>query len=141
MPEFYGNALIVQFAGTGGTTDLSADQRVVTFSPSIQMDDKSTGSEGAKSYVTRQTDFSVTLKSLYQSGTAGVGSALEDTLAPGQAGTIYCWPQGSATGTANRKYTWPVISQGVQQNWQYTTLVELNCAFQGNGTWTFGTGG
>lgn len=140
MPEFYGKDLIFHFTygSPVGTLDMSADQRGVTFNPSIQMDDKSTGSEAAKSYLTRQTDFTVTYKGLAQSGTAGLGSALEDRLTPGAEGTIYLWPLGSAAG--QRKYTFPVISQGCQQNWQFTALTEINVSFQGNGTWTFGTG-
>jgi hypothetical protein len=140
MPEFYGKDVVIQWSGTGGTIDLSADQRSVTFSPSIQMDDNSTGNAGAKTYLTRQTDFTVSYKGLYQTGTAGIGSATEDALAPGQVGTIYCYPEGSVAGTAYRKYTWPVISQGIQQSWGYTSLTELNCSFQGNGTVTYGTG-
>lgn len=139
MAEFYGSSVIVQWVGTGGTIDLSADQRAVTYSPSIQMDDNSTGSATVKSYLTRQTDFTVTYKGLYQTGTAGIGSATEDALAAGQPGTIYLYPLGSAA-TPNRKYTFPVISQGIQQSFAYTTLTELNCSFQGNGTPTLGTG-
>lgn len=139
MAEFYGSSLIVQWVGTGGTLDISADQRAVTFSPSISMDDNTTGNAGAKTYLTRQTDFTVSYKGLYQTGTAGIGSATEDALGPGQVGTIYCYPLGSAA-TPNRKYTWPVVSQGIQQSWAYTGLTELNCSFQGNGAWVFGTG-
>jgi len=139
MAEFYGSALIVQWVGTGGTIDLSADFRTVTFSPSVQMDDNSTGSATVKTYSTGQKDFTVSYKGLYQTGTAGVGSATEDALAPGQVGTIYCYPLGSAA-TPNRKYTFPVISQGIQQNFVYNALTELNCSFQGNGVITYGTG-
>jgi hypothetical protein len=140
MPEFFGSAVIVQWSGTGGTIDLSADQRAVTFAPSVQMDDVSTSSQGYKTYLTALKDFTVSYKGLYQTGTAGVGSATEDALAPGQVGTIYCYPLGSVAGTANRKYTWPVVSQGIQQNWAYANITELNCSFQGNGTITYGTG-
>ena len=139
MAEFYGSALVVQWVGTGGTIDISADFRNVTYSPTIQMDDKSTGSESVKTYLTGQKDFTVTYKGLYQTGTAGIGSATEDALAAGQVGTVYCYPLGSAA-TPNRKYTWPVISQGIQQQWIYNALTELNCSFQGNGTPTLGTG-
>jgi hypothetical protein len=139
MPEFYGSALIVQWVGTGGTIDLSADHRAVSFSPNIQMDEVSTGAEGYKTYATRLTDFTVSYKGLYQTGTAGIGSATEDALAPGKVGTMYCYPLGSAA-TPNRKYTWPVISQGIQQSWAYAGITELNCSFQGNGTITYGTG-
>jgi hypothetical protein len=139
MPEFYGSALIVQWVGTGGTIDISADYRNLSFSPTIQMDDKSTGSETVKTYLTGQKDYTVTYKGLYQTGTAGIGSATEDALGEGKVGTVYCYPLGSAA-TPNRKYTFPVISQGIQQNWVYNALTELNVSFQGNGTITYGTG-
>ena len=141
MPAFYGNALVIQFTGPGGTWDVSAYQRQVNFSPSIQLDDKSVGADTAKSYNTRQTDFTLSYKGLWQSGTAAVGASLEDAWAPGSVGTFTCWPQGSVAGSAYRKYTWPVISQGMQPSWSYGALTEINCNFQGNGAWTLGTGG
>jgi hypothetical protein len=138
MTEFYGTGLCINFNGTGGSIDLTADQRSVTFSPTIQMDDKSTGAEGAKSYLTRQTDFTVSYKGLYQSGTAAIGASVEDKLGVGVYGTLTIYPLGS-TVAGNRIYTMPVISQGVQQSWGYTSLTELNVSFQGNGTITYGT--
>ena len=137
MTEYYGNGCVFQFVGTAGTLDMSADLRSVTFSPTGQMDDVTTGSEAYKHYLTTLKDFTVSYKGLAQAGTAAAGSAVEDYLAWGQVGTIYCYPQG--TGTSYRKYTWPVISQGVQQNFQYNALTEVNVSFQGNGTVVYGT--
>jgi hypothetical protein len=138
MPEFYGSALCVNFNGTGGSIDLTADFRTVSFSPTIQMDDKSTGSETVKTYLTGQKDFTVTYKGLYQTGTAALGASLEDKLNVGVFGTLLVYPLGS-TVAGNRIYTMPVISQGVQQNWTYNGLTEVNVSFQGNGTITYGT--
>ena len=135
--EFYGSDLVVQWSGTGGTLDLSADQRAFSFKPSIQMDDNSTGSAGAKTYLTRQTDFTASYKALWQKGTFAATANVEDVLAVGQNGTLYVYPQGSAAGY--RKYTLPVISQGAALDLQYTSITEFNCSFQGNGTFTLGT--
>ena len=77
MAEFYGSALCVNFNGTGGSIDLTADFRQVTFTPTIQMDDKSTGAEVYKTYLTGQKDFTVSYKGLYQSGTAALGASLD----------------------------------------------------------------
>lgn len=139
MAEFFGSAAVFQWVGTGGTIDLSADQRQITFSPAIQMDDVTTGNEANKTFITGLKEFTVSYKGLYQAGTAGIGSATEDALGPGKVGTCYLYPLGSAA-TPNRKYTFPVISQGIQQSWQYNTITELNCNFQGNGSVTYGTG-
>ena len=138
MATFYGNNVCFVWQYGAGSLDMSTYQRAVTYSPSIQLDDKSSGSDNAKSYLTRQTDFTVTFKGLYQSGTAGIGSATEDYLAAGSIGTVYLWPQGS-TVAGNRKYTLPAISQGIQQSWAYAGLCELNVSFQGNGTPVYGT--
>ena len=138
MAEFYGSALVVNFNGTGGSIDLTADFRSVSFSPTIQMDDRTAGADTVKMYLTGQKDFTVTYKGLYQTGTAALGASLEDKLNIGVYGTLLIWPLGS-TVAGNRIYTMPVISQGVQQSWAYAGLTEVNCSFQGNGTITYGT--
>lgn len=136
--EFYGSSLVVTWNGPSGSADLTADQRSVTFSPTVQMDDKSTGAESYKSYMTGLKDFTASYKGMYQTGTAALNASLEDKLAPGSIGTLYMWPLGSSVA-GNRIYTMPVISQGIQQAWSYAGLTELNCSFQGNGTVTYGT--
>ena len=138
MAEFYGKDLCVNFNGTGGSIDLTADFRVVSFSPNIQMDEVSTGAATAKSYLTRLQDYTVSYKGLYQSGTAALGAHAEDDLAAGVYGTLTIYPLGS-TVAGNRIYTMPVISQGIQQSWAYAGITELNVSFQGNGTITYGT--
>jgi len=138
MAEFYGSALVVTWNGASGSIDLTADFRTVTFSPSIQMDDNSTGNATYKSNLTGQKDLTVSYKGLYQTGTAALNASLEDKLGPGSIGTLYIYPLGS-TVAGNRIYTMPVLSQGVQQSWVYNALTEVNVSFQGNGTITYGT--
>ena len=137
MPEFYGSDLVVQWSGTGGTFDMSADQRAFSFKPSIQMDDNSTGTASAKTYLTRQVDFTASYRALWQKGTFAATANVEDILAEGQIGTLYVYPQGSAAGY--RKYTLPAISQGAALDLKYTSLTEFSCDFQGNGTIVRGT--
>ena len=137
MSEFYGADLQFQWVGTAGTLDMSEYQRGVSFSPSVQIDDNSTGSAGYKTKSVGIKDFTVTYKGLWQSGTVGAAATtLENTLRSGESGTIYFGPEGTATGM--RKYTLPVISQGPQVNLQYDALTEINISFDGNGTVTYG---
>ena len=137
MPEFYGKDLLFQWVGTAGTLDMSEYQRGVTFSPTVQIDDNTTGAATYRTKNVGLKDFTVTYKGLAQSGTAGTAATtLENTLRAGEIGTVYFGPEGTATGM--RKYTLPVISQGLQQSLVYDALTELNISFEGNGTVIYG---
>ncbi len=137
MTEFFGKDLVFQWVGTAGTLDISEYQRGAAFSPSGKIDVNTTGAAG---YETRQVgvkDFTASYKGLWQSGTAGTAATtMENTLRFGEIGTVYLGPEGTATG--NRKYTLTVISQGPQVSLQYDALTEVNIAFVGNGTVTYG---
>lgn len=136
MSEFYGKDLKFTWNGPGGSVDMSEYQRGVTFSPSAQIDDNTTGAAGYKTKSVGLKDFTVSYKGLQQSSGTSGGTTLEDTLQAGQSGTIVFQPEGTATGA--RKYTFPAISQGLQVNQVYDALSELNVSFDGNGTITYG---
>ncbi len=137
MAEFYGKDLQFQWIGTAGTLDISEYQRGASFLPSGKIDVNTTGAAG---YETRQVgvkDFNASYKGLWQTGTAGTATTtLENTMRFGEVGTVILGPEGTATGM--RKYTLPVISQGAQLALQYDALTEINIAFVGNGTVTYG---
>ncbi len=137
MTEFYGRDLQFQWIGTAGTLDMSEYQRGASFSPSGKIDVNTTGAAG---YETRQVgvkDFTASYKGLWQTGTAGTATTtLENTMRFGEVGTVILGPEGTTTGM--RKYTLPVISQGPQLALQYDALTEINVAFVGNGTATYG---
>jgi len=137
MAEFYGKDLEFIWVGTAGTLNVSEYQRGVTFSPTVQLDDNTTGSATYRTKSVGLKDFSVSYKGLAQTGTAGtVATTFESTMRAGEIGTIYFGPEGTATGM--RKYTFPVVSLGLQQNLVYDALTELNVSFDGNGTVTYG---
>ena len=133
MAEFYGRDLVFTWNSPGGSANMSEYQRGVSFSPSAQIDDNTTGSATYKTKNVGIKDFTVTYKGLWQ---ASAGTALEDALQAGQSGTIVFMPEGTAVGT--RKYTLLAISQGLQVNQVYDALSELNVSFDGNGTITYG---
>ena len=140
MAEYYGKDLIFQWIGTAGTLDMSADQRGATFSPTVTIDDSTTGDATFKSKMVGLKDFTASYKGLWQAGTGtAYGTAattLENTLRAGEVGTIIIGPEGTAVG--KRKYTLPVISQGPQVNLQYDVMTEININFEGNGTAVYG---
>jgi hypothetical protein len=144
MAEFYGSGAYFVFNGTAGTAnqiDMSEYQRSITFSPAADMAVVTTGAATAETRMVGLKDFTVTYKGLMQAGT-GVATAamqLENQLAWGKTGTIKFSPELAGTGSGYRLYTLPVISQGLQQNWQYDSVVELSVDFVGNGTITYGT--
>ena len=134
MPEFYGKDLVFTWNGQNGSANLSEYQRGVTFSPSAQIDNNTTGAATYNTKSVGPKDFTVSYKGLAQSGTAW--NNLEDFLRIGLLGTIVFQPEGTATGA--RKYTFPAVSQGLQVNLVYDALTELNVSFDGNGTITYG---
>lgn len=137
MTEYYGKDLEFLWKGTAGTLDMSEYSRGASFSPSVKIDVNTTGSAA---YETRQVgvkDFTASYKGLQQTGTLGTATTILDyTLRFGEVGTIYLGPEGTASGM--RRYTLPVISQGPQVNLVYDGLTEINIAFVGNGTVTYG---
>jgi len=133
MAEFYGKDLVFTWNGPGGSVNMTEYQRGVSFSPSAQIDDNTTGSATYRTKSVGPKDFSVSYKGLWQ---GGGGTALEDSMRAGSVGTIVFQPEGTAVG--GRKYTFPAISQGLQVNAVYDGLTELNVTFDGNGTITYG---
>ena len=137
MAEFYGKDLEFLWVGTAGTLNCSEFQRGVTFSPTVQIDDNTTGAAGYRTKSVGIKNFTLSYKGLAQtSATAGSATYIENTLRAGEVGTVIFGPEGTAAG--QRKYTLPVISQGLQQNLVYDSLTELNVSFDGNGTVTYG---
>ena len=138
MTEYYGKDLSFTFTGTSGTVDMSEYSRGVTFSPTVQLDEVTTGSAADKTSMTGLKDFTVSFKGLAQT----TGTALENTLVIGAIGTVVFTPEGTPSGTVvygHRQYTLPVISQGCQLNLQYNALTEINVSFVGNGTALYGS--
>jgi len=127
MTAYTGKDLTFSWIWSGGTVSVEGDYRSVDYTPSIEMYDQSAGSDAAKTYITGQTDGSINLSALMQTG----GTALKAALKEGNSGTIILGPEG--TVATKEKITIPAISQGAKMNYQYNALVELSCSFQQNG--------
>jgi len=130
--EFSGANLVIKFVTTGGTADLSADERSVTYTPSVKFATATAGSDAFEAYLATVKDTQVSVAAVAQSG----GTVVEDILAAGNFGTLTIQPEGTATG--KRKYTIPAFSKGAVITFPYDDTVTIACDFQGSGTPTIG---
>ncbi len=137
MTEFYGKDCQFTWNSAAGSIDASEYIRGATFSPTGKVDVVTTGAAGAETRTVGIKDYTVSYKGLWQAdATATLATDIENLWQFGQSGTIYMAPEGTAVGA--RYYTLPVISQGVQANFVYDGITEINCSFVGNGTVTYG---
>ena len=133
MATITGKDLYLTWIHSGGTVVLSGDYTQFTDTPSVELLDESAGADEYRTYVARLKDATYALSVRYQSA----GSALVNSLAAGNSGTLIYHPEGTASGKVRR--TIPAISQGAAVNIPYANLVEISCTLQGNGEVTDGT--
>lgn len=133
MPEYTGSAVVASWVWSGGTVTLSGDQRTFSITPSIDFADSTAGADPRRKRIPTIADVSASYSGLAQTG----GTALEDALAEGNAGTLILQPEGTAAG--KRKYTVGAFSQGAKFNYPYSDVVEITCDFLGDGNYTRGT--
>jgi hypothetical protein len=94
MAEHTGSALYCQWVYSGGTLVLNTDYRTLDTSPTIGLVKASAGSDTDESYLTTLKDGKYTWKGVSQTG----GTALENALVEGTAGTLTFGREGTATG-------------------------------------------
>ena len=133
MATITGKDLILSWIHSGGTVVLSGDYTQFTDTPSVELLDESAGADEYRAYIARLKDSTYSLSARYQSA----GSALVNSLAAGNLGTLIYHPEGTASGKP--KKTIPAISQGAAVNYPYANLVEISVTFQGNGAPTDAT--
>jgi hypothetical protein len=133
MPEYSGSAIVMNWIYSGGTVTLTGDQRSVNISPSIDFIDTTAGADPRRKRLASIADVTVSWSALMQTG----GTAIEDALAEGAAGTLIVQPEGTAAG--KRKYTIGAFSQGAKLNFPYSDAVEITCDWMGDGNYTRAT--
>jgi hypothetical protein len=127
MSEYSGSALVFQWINPAGTLALTGDHRRVSVSPSIDLIERTAGSDEFKGYLDGPKDGNISYEGVKQSG----GTAAEDALREGTHGTIILGPEGTATGM--RKSTYPAISMGPNDEFPYADLAIMSVEFQQNG--------
>lgn len=135
--SYSGSALNVQWIYASGTATISGNQRTLSYTPTIDLIDQTSGADSNKHYLTAVKDGKATLEALVQSGTNAGGTSAFATLTEGAVGTLVWSPEG--TGATKPKYTIPAIAQGVGFTYPYADVVVASVSFQQNGTRAEGT--
>ena len=132
-----GPTMVLTWIYATGTISLAADYRTFDWSPSVAYEDVTAGSDTQVGRLTTLKDATANVTLLVQTA----GSALLAGLAPGQAGTLTCQPEGTATG--KRKITFPSYCDGVQTAMPYANVSVHTIGFTGAGAvlanWTDAT--
>jgi hypothetical protein len=122
MPKMTGKNLYVAFNGI----DLSAEYRSFDPGDEIELVDKSSGTEGARTYLTTLADGEASYAGLF------VGTAPYEALKPGTEGTLEWGPEGTAVGKERNHVN--AIVRSRNRTFPYAGLVELKATFQYSGT-------
>jgi hypothetical protein len=137
MSAFAGSSLVAAWVQAAATTTLTGDHRSVSYTPSIGLYDQTAGADAAKSYIPGVKDGTWTFNAVMQIGTNSGGTVTYATLAEGNIGTLYVYPEGITAGKS--KYAYPSISQGAAFSWPYDNVCEVTVNGQQNGLRTEGT--
>lgn len=137
MTCFAGSSLVVAWVQAAATTTLTGDHKSASYTPSINFIDCTGGPDANKSYIANVKDGSWTFNANMQSGTASGGTSVYTTLAEGNAGTLWIYPEGL---TAGKSYiSLPSLAQGAGFSWPYDNVVEVTANGQQNGARVEGT--
>ena len=122
-----GPSMILQWITAAGTQDLKADYQEFSWNPSVAYVETSAGQDTQVGRMPTLKDASASVTLVGQAG----GTALIAALVPGQAGTLICGPEGTATG--KRKITFPSYCDGPQQEFPYADVTKITAGFTGAG--------
>jgi hypothetical protein len=134
MAELLGSAAYINWAASAGTSVLSADWRTFGWDEVADKFEVTAGSDAVKTYIIGLHDFTCNYAGVGQTQ----GTALENSLRVGQAGTLTFYPEGTAV--SHRIYTLPcIVTKSPYNKWVYNNLIETAIEWQGNGAITLGT--
>lgn len=128
-----GSTMVLQWIYSGGTISFAADERSVSWSPSVETVDATAGADTVRKRLTTFKDATASISMVDQTNAAGTASALD----AGVSGTLIIGPEGTATG--KRKITFPSFSQGAKYSWPFDGVAEITCDFMANGAYTDST--
>lgn len=123
-----GPNLYVEFVHSGGTVNLTGDQRSLSTTREQELVDATAGADGARVNKATLKNFAASLEMMYI-GTAG--SATHGALTLGLEGTLRYYPKGTASG--NPKGAFPAIVQSSSLEIPYDDMVTFTMEFAGQG--------
>jgi hypothetical protein len=132
MAEYRGSALLVEWIGTWGTVDCSAQYKKISFTHEADMLDSSAGTVQYREFIPGLLQWSISGDFL-QNGTSTPigGTQFVSLFLPGQSGTVRVSPGGTATG--NQKYTGAALLKTASQEFPFDDVVTTTIEWQGNG--------
>lgn len=133
MAEYAGSATVTQWIWSGGTLTLTAEERKVDVSPTVERYDSTAGPSANKERIVGVGDCTITWDGVAQDGTTAgtlAGTAYATALKAGNIGTVIVAPYGTATNSL--KYTLPAICLGAQVALPYADVAELSVTWEGN---------
>jgi len=137
MSCFAGSSLAVAWIQAAATTTLTGDHKSCSYTPSINLIDCTAGADPNKTYIPGVKDGTWTFNANMQSGTGAGGTTAYTTVAEGNVGTLWIYPEGL---TAGKSYiAIPSITQGAAYSWPYDNVVEVTVNGQQKGARTEGT--
>jgi len=134
---YAGSSLVTTWIQAAATTILTGDHKSCTWTPDINLIEKTAGAATHKSFIPNVKSGVVTFNANMQGGTNSGGTATYSTISRGNIGTLIIQPEGTASGKP--KITIPAISQGAAYSWPYNDVVEVTANFQQNGAESEGT--
>lgn len=126
-----GKDLYVGFIGSGGTANLSGDQRAFEVTAEQETADVTAGADGARAVKPTVQNFGASLEVLF-TGTAGSAAMAIATL--GAEGTLTYGPQGSASGKPKGAFPAIITKRDITMNFDDAVVVKFEFAGQGDET-------
>jgi hypothetical protein len=137
MSTFAGSSIVIGWQQSAATTTITGDHKSFTFTPSINLINSTAGADANATYIAGVKDGTWTFNSNLQTGTASGGTSTFSTLAEGNLGTLWVYPEGSTAGKTCWRY--PSIAQGAAFSFPYDNVVEATVNGQLNGARVEGT--
>ena len=134
MARFVGKDLAVTWAYTGGSVALEADFKSFKVSEEVQDADSTAGDDTHAGHLPTFTDASAEIEML---GTTNSGTLHWSRLAPRTEGTVYWYPEGTAS-TKPSHYA-PAYIQSREREYPFDDVAAVTVGFQCQGDITDGT--
>jgi len=131
MSEYAGSSLVISWLQAAATTVLSGAHKSLTYTPSINFYDATSGADANKSYIAGVKDGTATFNANLLAGSVAGGTVTYAVVVEGAAGTLQIQPEGTAA--SKPKISIPALAQGAQFSFPYDNIVEVTVNFQQNG--------
>lgn len=128
MPRFTGHDLALIWAYAAGSVTLDADYRSFTVGEEVNDADSTAGNDTYAGHLPTFTDASAELEMV---GTTNSGTAHWTSIAPRTEGTIYWYPEGTAS--SKPAHNAPAYISSRDREYPYDNVVTVSLGFQFQG--------